>query len=1014
MPEPSRHTLADGNLASAVLQATPEAVLITDDERRILDANPAALGLLGRGIDDLRLLRLDDLAPAETRARVEAAWRRFMADGSQAGTLATALPDGTVLQLGYTARANVLPGVHVACLRDVLEHVVDARYRQSFAKLPDPVVVLDAIRDADGRLIDERIVFANEPWVVAVTGAGAGDPTGSTILGVRPGSEDRLADHERVIATGETDRILTRTADGTRWMDVHIAKYGDGVITVARDVTEAQASLARLAQSEALYRLLAENAADVVARSNADGRIEWITDSITAVTGWDPAEILGRRLLDYIHPDDQAAMRADTAELVGGAPVTSAARFRTRSGDYRWLSLRGKPIFDAAGRVVGRAGGWRDIATERAAIEQLAAKEQELREAQLAGRTGSWSFDPATRAATISDGALVLFGGSAEEGVRPALGRIITPETLQQVRDALNQSIERREPFDVEAPFLRSGGSTGWLAVRGAPVFGADGGMVALRGIVSDVTGPREAQQTRLAAAARLHAVIEALGEGVIVQDLHGTITAANPSASRILGTSPERIIGFNLAPGDWHGFREDGSHIPIAEYPPNMTLATGQACEMTIRLDRSDGTSVWLHVSSAPLRDASGALDGIVSSFSDLTASRAMEAELRRGQRLDALGQMAGGVAHDFNNILAAITVNAELMRDALADRPDLHADALAILSVTERATTITRQLLAFARRQVLDPQTLDPAEAIQQMVPFLAWLLGAAIEVELVVPAGIWCIRVDPGQLDRVILNLAVNARDAMPNGGRLTISLANVAPGDKHPAGHDPLGRPVVRLTVTDTGVGMDAPTLARAFEPFFSTKESGTGLGLATVYGIIEQSGGRVHVASKLNKGTTITVDLPVVDGPADPPVHQPAAAAVRSATVLIVEDEDLIRRGLARSLTTLGYRALTAESGDEALEVIVAEGPAIDLLLTDLQLPGMHGWPLIRQARQLQPLLKVVVMSGNLGEVPPDDALRPVTLIEKPFSIQDLARTLSDTLGRKPGDDGSADETTGRS
>jgi two-component system, cell cycle sensor histidine kinase and response regulator CckA len=382
------------------------------------------------------------------------------------------------------------------------------------------------------------------------------------------------------------------------------------------------------------------------------------------------------------------------------------------------------------------------------------------------------------------------------------------------------------------------------------------------------------------------------------------------------------------------------------------------------------------------------------------------LEEQLRQAQRLEAVGQLAGGIAHDFRNLLTAIRGYADLVRRNLGPDDRNRADLDQVVLAADRATELTGQLLAFSRRQVLQPRIVDPAEVVMGVAPMLRRLLGEHIELVIHAAPDLERVRADPSQLEQIIVNLAVNARDAMPGGGTLTIETANVDLDAEYSAVHaDVVPGPYLALIVSDTGTGMDASTSARVFEPFFTTKAPGigTGMGLATVRGIVQQSGGSIFVYSEPGFGTSFKVYLPRVADEAapDPRTVPREPAPTGSETILLVEDEEVVRAYAMRILSELGYTVIEASTGTEALAMGATHTGAIDLLVTDVVLPGPQGYQLGRQLRSLRPGLRVLYISGFTENslVHHGVADEAVAFLQKPFSGEALGWAARQALDR---------------
>jgi nitrogen-specific signal transduction histidine kinase len=403
-------------------------------------------------------------------------------------------------------------------------------------------------------------------------------------------------------------------------------------------------------------------------------------------------------------------------------------------------------------------------------------------------------------------------------------------------------------------------------------------------------------------------------------------------------------------------------------------------------------------------VRDTAGKAIGVVGVAHDVTEERrvvavlqATESQLRQAHKLEAIGRLAGGVAHDFNNLMTAILGYSDLLLPELSPDDQRRGDVEEIRRAAERGMMLTRQLLAFSRRDVLDSRPLDVNTVVTEITSLLRRLIGESVELETVLGSDVSPVRVDRGQLEQVIVNLAVNAHDAMPDGGRLVIETANATD-----PGRPPGARQYVLLSVTDTGTGMDESTLAQIFDPYFTTKErgKGTGLGLSTVYGIVDSLGGYVVVDSEPERGTRFAVYLPTTEwiDEAEPAPHEEAPPR-GTETVLLVEDEPIVRSLTARILIENGYRVLEAARGDEALAIAADSGNRIDLVVSDIVMPGMNGLELGARLRQAHPHLRFVFVSGyadsafgGVSSLPPDSAF-----VEKPFTPPVLLKRIREAL-----------------
>jgi len=526
----------------------------------------------------------------------------------------------------------------------------------------------------------------------------------------------------------------------------------------------------------------------------------------------------------------------------------------------------------------------------------------------------------------------------------------------------------------------------------------------------------RQLERRRLAAVQRSErwfaTTLTSIGDAVLTADINGRVTFMNPVAARLTGWSLDQARGADV--GQVFRIVQEDSGEP-AEDPVRQVMREGRTIGLanhTVLLSR-DGERHPIADNGAPILDDGGRLQGVVLVFRDMSDEKALREQLDRAQRLESLGRLAGGVAHDFNNLLTVIGGGLGL---ALA-RPDLgaapRADLQDVHEATRRAVGLTRQLLAFSRRQVMQPRVVEINTAVNEAAKMVRRILRENVELEIDLDEGAGRVVVDPVQLEQVLLNLAINGADAMPNGGRLTLRTDALALGPGSAFGL-PSGS-YARLRVIDNGCGMDPLTIERAFEPFFSTKEPGrgTGLGLSTVDGIVRQSGGVARIDSQIGHGTTFTILLPRSNLPEritgeteaqGVPAARGAESSLEAArprTILIVEDDPAVRKLASLILDAQGYRILAAASGCEALALQADQEQAIDLLITDLVMPGMSGSEVARAFRARTPPLPVLFMSGYADEVVAHEGMHPNdgAFLAKPFTPASLVATVRSVLGR---------------
>ncbi len=591
-----------------------------------------------------------------------------------------------------------------------------------------------------------------------------------------------------------------------------------------------------------------------------------------------------------------------------------------------------------------------------------------------------------------------LFGWTAAEAVG-RLNPIIPPEKWEEYLALSGQAVQGRALVDQEVRRWKKNGSPVDLSLSTAPMRDARGGICGMVAVFADIT-ERKAAEDRLRES----------------EEQYRYLFESNPNPMWVYDLETLAFLAVNYAAICRYGYSRDeflGMTIKDIRPPEDVPALLENVSKVTEGIDdagiwrhrKKDGTIISVKITSHTIT-FDGRKGEIVLSH-DVTHERQMESQLRQAQKMEAVGRLAGGVAHDFNNLLTAISGYSDLLLARLSAHDPVRREVEEIRKASERAASLTRQLLAFSRRQVLQPRVLDLNAVVADMNSMLRRLIGEDIDLVVVPGAGLWRVKADPGQIEQVIVNLAVNARDAMPGGGKLTVETANAAVDESSAAERLSLAPgPYAVLTVADTGEGMTDETLSHLFEPFFTTKEAGkgTGLGLATVYGIVAQSGGAIDVASAPGRGTTFRIHLPRVEGEVDPPTARARGIEDHrgTETVLLVEDEDAVRTLVLAILKQKGYAVLTARNGGEALLVCERHSGSIDLMLTDVVMPGMGGKDLARRLAPLRPEMKTLYMSGYTDDaITHSGVLEPGTqYIQKPFAPDDLARKVRGVLDGK--------------
>ena len=754
-------------------------------------------------------------------------------------------------------------------------------------------------------------------------------------------------------------------------------------------------------QAEHLYHALFDNAPIGAAVIAPDGSWRRINTALAVMLGYSVEELQATSLWEITHPDDLVEARAGFRSLLAGEQEILALdkRLQAKDGSSLWVHLTTRYQRSFAGGVDQFIIYVLDITGRKLAEAELRASEKQYRRLFEAAK----------------DGILIL---DAETGRVIDANPFMTELTGYDRHDFLGRHLWEIGPFrDTDASKASFAKLQAQEYVRhdDLPLKTRDGRTVEVEFVsnVYLVNAKRLIQcnirdvTERKRAEGDLHMrerAIEAVSQGILITDPgkpDNPIVYVSQGFTSMTGYMSQEALGRPCR------FLQGPGTDPAAVTTLREAVRDGRACAVELLNFRKDGTPFWNNLAISPVKDAAGRVTNFVGVQTDVTARRQLESQFLQAQKMEAVGRLAGGIAHDFNNLLSVILSYAEMIGDDLKPDEPLRLDIQEIRTAALRATDLTRQLLAFSRQQVLETRVLSLNQVLAGMEKMVARLLGADIEVTLLPAAGLGHVRSDPGQVEQIIMNLAVNARDAMRHGGNLTIETANVELDEDYARIHHEV-RPgsYVVMAVSDTGDGMDKETLARIFEPFFTTKDKGkgTGLGLATVFGIVKQSGGHIFVYSEPAKGSTFKIYFPRVGAAVEAlPAAQAAPEPDHSGgTILLVEDEDQVR-SLARTiLRRQGYVVLVAPNGGEALLICEQHGGNIDLLLTDVVLPRMSGRQLSERLAPLRPAMRVLYMSGYT-----DDAILQhgiidsgVAFLQKPFTPTSLMRKVSEVLQSK--------------
>jgi PAS domain S-box-containing protein len=952
----------------------------------------------------------------DDRARVGLAYEDLRAPGRPGLEIEYRVvrPDGSVCWLRDCVRASRDAAGRLAHLDGVLTDITERRKAEQ--SLRESELRLSRIVETSTSgivllLPDGRITFANStavqtlgytreqlcrmnyrdlPWV---------DPAGGTSL--RPSkASSSLYGQERVIQPPDGRRVI---------LLVNTALMRDpqgavaGVVMSFNDITvRKQAEEELRASQDRLARVFA-TAADGIMIVGPDERIAFANPAAERILGRPETELVGMVWNDPLFrvrgPDGREVPPADHISgrvFLRGEEALGRERLIARpDGSDVALRVSAAPLRDASERVIGMVASLTDITDRRRAEEALRASEEQYRLLAESMDDVVGLFTLEGRATYLSPSVQRSLGYAPEELTGGRMVELFHPDDVSQIaaREAA------RPPgggIEFQARARRKDGTYVWLSIRAKKLLGDDGRPYCVLAVARDISERKQAREELTRQHALLRGLFNSIPDLIFHKDNAGTYRGANEAFAAYVGLSEPELVGKtddDLFPPDRAAARA---------VLDRQVFEAGKPLHRESWIDYPDGRRALVETVQTPLLDDDGRVLGLIGVSRDLTHRHRLEEQLRQSQKMEAVGQLAGGIAHDFNNILTAILGNLGLALDQLPP----HAPGRELLQQSEtaahRAALLTNQMLGFARRAPTRPEAVDLNLVIRDTVGLIRRTFDPRIVIRFDPEAELWPVWADPGQMHQILMNLCLNARDAMPAGGRLSVRVENLTlDGSAATAYLHARPGDFVRLAVADTGAGIPAELRGRVFEPFFTTKPvgQGTGLGLAMVFGIVQNHRGWIEFASEVGCGTRFDVYLPRSDGtgPAEAPAGEAPAVRGGGETVLLVDDEPMIRTLGETLLTSNGYRVLLAGDGEQGVELFRTRHADIDLVILDLTMPRMNGRDALKQLLAIDPSVRVLLSSGYSAEQGGSETPGVVGFLHKPYRPRDMARVVREAL-----------------
>jgi len=986
-------------------------------------ANPAADWILGVDHSQLIGLTIEEAFPQSAHMVIPEKYRQAAAEGNTWKTDQIDYEDDRIKGAFAVTAFQTSPGRMVASFLDITDikkneealRRSEATLRSFIDSSPDSIVVTD---------LDGIITDCN-PAALQMRGCSKKED----MLGIS--AFDLIVARDRAKAKDNMSHVLEKGSeknieygllreDGNEYpgeLSASVIFDSSGnpasFIAVIKDITERKRAEKEIIKERDKAQSYLDIAGAVLVAIDKNQRVTLINKKGCELLGEGEKTIIGKNWFDnYIPKRCMENVKEVFMKLMAGG-IKSVEYFEnpvvTKSGEERIMAWHSTVLKDEHGDIIGTLSSGEDITQRKQAEEALRESEGMYRALVENTPDVIMRFDKQLRHIYVSPSIIEITGIQPEEFIGKKHREMDFPSELvdfweENIKKVFRTGEKDFNQFEIEQKNRRV--VFDWRLI---PEFDEEGKVKTVYSTSRDITALREAEESIREKERYYRSLLYNMHEDILVIDRDFVITDLNHSVMVSVGKRREEVIGqhcFKIA----HGYNDPcalrGENCKMQE-----VLQTGKPCSCQHVHMHADGSEIYVDILLSPLKDEEGRVTHVIEAIRDITEVKKAEKErknlenqLLQSQKIESVGRLAGGVAHDFNNLLTVIMGNTELTLMDISPHDSLYNDILEIKNTTERAAQLTRQLLAFSRRQIVKPEIVNPNTVLIDMDKMLRRLIGEDLEYVIAPADNAWSVYIDRGQIEQVLTNLVVNARDAMPEGGKLTIETSNITLDAKYIKDHPEVSPgDYVLISVSDTGIGMDEETLSKAFEPFFTTKEKGkgTGLGLSTCYGIIKQNNGDIQIFSEPGKGTTVEIYLLKVQEEMKRALKVKESKKVLkgSETVIVVEDEPIVRKMISRILKINGYSVIEAGYGQEALRIIQNYKERVDLVITDVVMPHMSGKELGDQINKSHKGMKVLYMSGYTDKsIVNQGLLEPgLWFIQKPFTPKGILKKVREVL-----------------